>query len=94
MPGEFAWIITLLDPDSGNVHSTNYSERRYGSQDEASSAGKSAVMAYLSDAAPPARLNPRLARVAVMNDPSTAASESGALAVLGALAPWVWSRVW
>lgn len=54
MPGEFAWIITLLDPDSGNVRSTNYSERRYGSQDEASSAGKSAVMAYLSDAAPPA----------------------------------------
>ena len=53
MPGEFAWIITLLDPDSGNVRSTNYSERRYG-RDEASSAGKSAVMAYLADAAPPA----------------------------------------
>ncbi|MBB1596997.1 hypothetical protein [Achromobacter sp. UMC46] len=47
MPGEFAWIITLLDPESGNVHSTNYSERRYGSQDEASAAGKAAVMAFL-----------------------------------------------
>lgn len=47
MPGEFAWIITLLDPASGNVHSTNYSERRYGSQDEASAAGKVAVMAFL-----------------------------------------------
>ena len=29
LPGEFAWIITLLDPDTGNVRSTNYSERRY-----------------------------------------------------------------
>ncbi|MGH8817441.1 MAG: hypothetical protein ACREX5_12685 [Achromobacter pestifer] len=47
MPGEFAWIITLLDPETGNVHSTNYSERRYGSQDEASTAGKAAVMAFL-----------------------------------------------
>lgn len=47
MPGEFAWIITLLDPEFGNVHSTNYSERRYGSQDEASAAGKAAVMAFL-----------------------------------------------
>ena len=46
-PGEFAWIITLLDPESGNVHSTNYSERRYASQDEASAAGKAAVMAFL-----------------------------------------------
>lgn len=47
MPGEFAWIITLLDPESGNVHSTNYSEKRYGSQDEASLAGKAAVMEFL-----------------------------------------------
>jgi hypothetical protein len=29
------------------VHSTNYSERRYASQDEASAAGKAAVMAFL-----------------------------------------------
>lgn len=47
VPGEFAWIITLLDPETGNVHSTNYSEQRYGSQDEASAAGKAAVMAFL-----------------------------------------------
>lgn len=47
MPGEFAWIITLLDPETGNVHSTNYSDRRYGSQDEASAAGKAAVMEFL-----------------------------------------------
>ncbi|MGV2863624.1 hypothetical protein [Achromobacter sp. AGC39] len=47
MPGEFAWIITLLDPETGNVHSTNYSERRYGSQDEASVAGKAAIMKIL-----------------------------------------------
>ncbi|MEN5165670.1 hypothetical protein [Achromobacter kerstersii] len=47
MPGEFAWIITLLDPETGNVHSTNYSERRYGSQDEASAAGKAAVVKFL-----------------------------------------------
>lgn len=47
MPGEFAWIITLLDPETGNVHSTNYSEKRYGSQDEASVAGKAAVVAFL-----------------------------------------------
>ncbi len=48
-PGEFAWIVTLLDPESGNVRSTNYSERRYGSLDEASAAGKSAVVAFLGD---------------------------------------------
>lgn len=48
MPGEFAWIITLLDPETGNVHSTNYSDIRFGSQDEASVAGKAAVMKYLS----------------------------------------------
>jgi len=47
LPGEFAWIITLLDPESGNVHSTNYSEKRYGSQDEASAAGKAAVVEFL-----------------------------------------------
>lgn len=48
-PGEFAWIITLLDPESGNVRSTNYSDRRYPSQDEASTAGKAAVLAFLAD---------------------------------------------
>ncbi len=53
-PGEFAWIITLLDPDSGNVRSTNYSERRYASLDEASAAGKAAVMAFLSGHSPEA----------------------------------------
>ncbi|WMD23346.1 hypothetical protein RAS12_13535 [Achromobacter seleniivolatilans] len=47
MPGEFAWIITLLDPETGNVHSTNYSEKRYPSQDEASVAGKAAVVEFL-----------------------------------------------
>ncbi|WP_232786657.1 hypothetical protein [Achromobacter sp. DH1f] len=47
LPGEFAWIITLLDPGSGNVRSTNYSERRYASQDEASAAGKAAVVEFL-----------------------------------------------
>ncbi|WP_241051334.1 hypothetical protein [Achromobacter xylosoxidans] len=47
MPGEFAWIITLLEPETGNVRSTNYSERRYASQDEASAAGKAAVMEFL-----------------------------------------------
>ncbi|MCF7771437.1 MAG: hypothetical protein ACWGIK_14510 [Achromobacter pulmonis] len=47
MPGEFAWIITLLDPETGNVRSTNYSERRYASQDEASAAGKAAVVEFL-----------------------------------------------
>ncbi|WP_231689313.1 hypothetical protein [Achromobacter piechaudii] len=47
MPGEFAWIITLLDPETGNVQSTNYSEKRYGSQDEASVAGKAAVVEFL-----------------------------------------------
>lgn len=47
LPGEFAWIITLLDPDTGNVRSTNYSERRYASQDEASAAGKVAVVEFL-----------------------------------------------
>ncbi|MBB1625705.1 hypothetical protein [Achromobacter sp. UMC71] len=47
LPGEFAWIITLLDPESGNVRSTNYSERRYASQDEASAAGKAAVVEFL-----------------------------------------------
>jgi hypothetical protein len=47
LPGEFAWIITLFDPDSGNVRSTNYSEKRYGSQDEASAAGKAAVVEFL-----------------------------------------------
>lgn len=46
-PGEFAWIITLLDPESGNVRSTNYSDKRYGSLVEASTAGKAAVVAYL-----------------------------------------------
>ncbi|KXJ67691.1 hypothetical protein AXY46_00435 [Achromobacter xylosoxidans] len=48
-PGEFAWIITLLDPESGNVRSTNYSDRRYPSQDEASTAGKAAVLAFLAN---------------------------------------------
>ncbi len=47
MPGEFAWIITLFDPETGNVRSTNYSPKRYGSQDEASSAGKAAVVEFL-----------------------------------------------
>ncbi len=47
MPGEFAWIITLFDPDTGNVRSTNYSSKRYGSQDEASTAGKVAVVEFL-----------------------------------------------
>ncbi|AHC46302.1 hypothetical protein [Achromobacter xylosoxidans] len=47
MPGEFAWIITLLEPETGNVRSTNYSERRYASQDEASAAGKAAVVEFL-----------------------------------------------
>ncbi|MBO1013450.1 hypothetical protein IPU70_07820 [Achromobacter sp. SD115] len=47
MPGEFAWIITLFDPETGNVRSTNYSRRRYGSQDEASAAGKAAVVEFL-----------------------------------------------
>lgn len=51
-PGEFAWIITLLDPQSGNVRSTNYSDRRYASQDEASAAGKAAVVAFLAGEAP------------------------------------------
>ncbi|WP_313699844.1 hypothetical protein [Achromobacter sp.] len=51
-PGEFAWIITLLDPASGNVRSTNYSDKRYASQDEASAAGKAAVVAFLADEAP------------------------------------------
>lgn len=51
LPGEFAWIITLLDPDSGNVRSTNYSEKRYGSLDEASAAGKAAVLALLDSGA-------------------------------------------
>ncbi|QVQ29327.1 hypothetical protein [Achromobacter deleyi] len=46
-PGAFAWIITLLDPESGNVRSTNYSEKRYGSMDEASTAGKAAVVEFL-----------------------------------------------
>lgn len=52
MPGEFAWIITLFDPDSGNVRSTNYSEKRYGSQDEASVAGKAAVVNFLGTSDP------------------------------------------
>jgi hypothetical protein len=47
MPGEFAWIITLFDPETGNVRSTNYSPKRYGSQDEASAAGKAAVVEFL-----------------------------------------------
>ena len=47
MPGEFAWIITLFDPETGNVRSTNYSPRRYASQDEASAAGKAAVVEFL-----------------------------------------------
>lgn len=47
MPGEFAWIITLFDPATGNVRSTNYSAKRYGSQDEASTAGKAAVVEFL-----------------------------------------------
>lgn len=51
-PGEFAWIITLLDPESGNVRSTNYSERRYASLDEASAAGKAAVVTFLAGVAP------------------------------------------
>lgn len=51
-PGEFAWIITLLDPESGNVRSTNYSDKRFPSLDEASVAGKAAVVAYLADDAP------------------------------------------
>ena len=54
-PGEFAWIVTLLDPDSGNVRSTNYSERRYGSLDEASAAGKLAVVEFLGEDAPDGR---------------------------------------
>ncbi|WP_313625458.1 hypothetical protein [Achromobacter sp.] len=53
-PGEFAWIITLLDPESGNVRSTNYSQKRYGSLDEASSAGKAAVVAFLGGNSPDA----------------------------------------
>ncbi|OAE62056.1 hypothetical protein DBL07_15675 [Achromobacter mucicolens] len=48
-PGEFAWIITLLDPESGNVRSTNYSDKRYPSQDEASTAGKAAVVEFLAN---------------------------------------------
>ncbi|MGY6271130.1 hypothetical protein ACXIUT_15685 [Achromobacter denitrificans] len=52
MPGEFAWIITLFDPESGNVRSTNYSENRYGSQDEASTAGKAAVVKFLGSGEP------------------------------------------
>ena len=59
MPGEFAWIITLFDPETGNVRSTNYSPRRYASQDEASAAGKAAVVEFLGGrgqkAAEPAR---------------------------------------
>lgn len=59
MPGEFAWIITLFDPESGNVRSTNYSPTRYASQDEASAAGKAAVVEFLGSgghkAAEPAR---------------------------------------
>ena len=59
MPGEFAWIITLFDPETGNVRSTNYSHRRYASQDEASAAGKAAVVEFLGGggqkAAEPAR---------------------------------------
>ncbi|CAB3720619.1 hypothetical protein LMG26690_03874 [Achromobacter animicus] len=51
-PGEFAWIITLLDPESGNVRSTNYSDKRYTSQDEASAAGKAAVVAFLAGETP------------------------------------------
>ncbi len=51
-PGEFAWIITLLDPESGNVRSTNYSDQRYPSQDEASTAGKAAVLAFLAGDSP------------------------------------------
>ncbi|MGS1106429.1 hypothetical protein ACVCNH_09280 [Achromobacter anxifer] len=49
MPGEFAWIITLFDPETGNVRSTNYSPRRYASQDEASTAGKTAVVEFLGN---------------------------------------------
>jgi len=49
MPGEFAWIITLFDPETGNVRSTNYSPRRYASQDEASAAGKAAVVEFLGN---------------------------------------------
>ncbi len=49
LPGEFAWIITLLDPESGNVRSTNYSDKRYPSQDEASTAGKATVVAFLAN---------------------------------------------
>ncbi len=49
MPGEFAWIITLFDPETGNVRSTNYSPRRYASQDEASTAGKAAVVEFLGN---------------------------------------------
>jgi hypothetical protein len=37
----------LFDPETGNVRSTNYSEKRYGSQDEASAAGKTAVVEFL-----------------------------------------------
>ncbi|WP_191576543.1 hypothetical protein [Achromobacter insolitus] len=51
-PGEFAWIITLLDPESGSVRSTNYSDKRYPSQDEASAAGKAAVVAFLAGETP------------------------------------------
>jgi len=51
-PGEFAWIITLLDPESGIVRSTNYSDKRYPSQDEASAAGKAAVVAFLAGETP------------------------------------------
>ena len=42
----------MLDPDTGNVRSTNYSERRYASQDEASAAGKAAVVAFLGNSDP------------------------------------------
>lgn len=59
LPGEFAWIITLLDPATGNVRSTNYSERRYASQDEASAAGKAAVVEFLGKHDPNAVESPK-----------------------------------
>lgn len=47
--GEFAWIITLMDPDSGNVRSTTYSPERFTSTSEASREGKAAVKTMLAD---------------------------------------------
>lgn len=58
LPGEFAWIITLFDPETGNVRSTNYSDKRFSSQDEASAAGKAAVVTFLAGETPQRALVP------------------------------------